>query len=33
MSPDLGHVIGGLHPHQRIGLNAEGLLETDRHLG
>ena len=33
MSPGQGHVIGGLHPHQRISLDAESLLEPDGHLG
>src|SRR5271165_6251555 len=28
----LGDVVGGLHPHERVHLYAEGLLNTQRHV-
>lgn len=33
MASCLGKVIGALHPHERFGFQAKGLLEADRHIG
>jgi hypothetical protein len=33
MRPRFGKLMRRLHPHQRLGLESERLLEPDRHVG